>query len=151
MGASFSDDDEVMSDINIVPFVDIILVVLIIFMLTAAHIETAEAIQVDLPGATTGEETSSISLGLTLTAEGRLLLDGEDTTPEALTAALHDAQAEASEVVTLIAADELVAHGRVVWLIDLVRSAGIDRFAINIDQAAMIPPDPATLDKGVAP
>ena len=43
----------------------------------------------------------------------------------------------------LIAADKDVAHGRVVWLIDLVKSEGVAKFALNIDKADMVPPDPA--------
>ena len=55
-----------------------------------------------------------------------------------------------NEVVTLIAADEMVAHGRVVWLMDLVKSEGVSSFAINIDPATALPPDPARQGRGKA-
>lgn len=144
MGASFGGDDEVISDINITPFVDIILVVLIIFMVTATTI-VQRSIPVSLPDAATGEATDTTSLGLTLTEAGGLYLDGESITAPALTAALKAAKAE-GEVVCLISADKTVPHGRVVWLVDLIRAAGIGKFAIEINEATKIPPDPSTLD-----
>ena len=148
MGANFSGDDDLIADINITPFVDIILVVLIIFMVTASTIVNT-SIKVNLPDAATGEATESTSLGLTLLTDGQLLLDGEEVTTAELQSALRDAQSESDEVVCLISADEMVAHGRVVWLIDLVKSEGIAKFAINIDKASALPPDPAAVQKSV--
>ena len=150
MGAKFGSEDDVISDINITPFVDIILVVLIIFMVTATTI-VQSSIKVNLPDAATGEATESTSLGLTLLGNGGLLLDGEAITPEALGRALERARAENNDVVCLIAADKTVEHGRVIWLMDLVKSKGIARFALNINKADMVPPDPATLTEGSVP
>ena len=145
MGSSFGADDDVISDINITPFVDIILVVLIIFMVTATKI-VQSSIKVNLPDAATGEATKSTSLGLTLTEGGDLLLDGESIGQAALQKTLREAKANNADVVCLIAADRNVSHGRVVWLIDLVKSEGIAKFALNIDKANAIGPDPATVD-----
>ncbi|TNE92249.1 MAG: biopolymer transporter ExbD [Deltaproteobacteria bacterium] len=150
MGAKFGGDDDVIADINITPFVDIILVVLIIFMVTATTI-VQTSIKVNLPDASTGEATESTSLGLTLLGDGGLLLDGERVTPEELGRALEKAKAENDEVICLIAADKLVAHGRVIWLMDLVKSKGIAKFALNINKAEMVPPDPASIGEGSAP
>jgi len=149
MGASFGDDDDVIADINITPFVDIILVVLIIFMVAAPQLEDNSSIKVSLPDAATGEATESISLGITLTAEGGLALDGETTTPAALTQALRKAKSE-GDVTALIAADKAVAHGRLIWLLDTLRSEGIVKYAIQIDKATAVPPDPATTGQGTA-
>src|SRR5688572_3529235 len=104
MGSKFGgNDDDVIADINITPFVDIILVVLIIFMVTATTI-VKSSIKVQLPEAATGEATESTSLGLTLTNEGGLLLDGEPVSTEQLQAAIREAKQENPEVVCLIAA-----------------------------------------------
>lgn len=153
MGASFGSDDDVIADINITPFVDIILVVLIIFMVTATTI-AKDSIKVNLPDAASGEESKSISLGLTLLADGSLLLDGSVVSEAALRAALQTAMADAGtpeDVVCLISAEKSVSHGRVVWLIDLVKSEGIAKFAININKVDAIGPDPATLGAGTVP
>ena len=147
MGAKFGGDDDVIADINITPFVDIILVVLIIFMVTATTI-VKSSIKVTLPDAATGEATETTSLGLTLTSGGGLLLDGEPVTVPALEARLDEAKANEEDVVCLISADKMVAHGRVVWLIDLIRSHGIAKFAINIDEATKVSPDPASVGEG---
>lgn len=149
MGSKISGDDDVIADINITPFVDIILVVLIIFMVTATTI-VKSSIKVTLPDAATGEATESTSLGLTLTKDGGLMLDGETIDADRLRAAIRAARSESGdEVVCLIAADKEVAHGRVVWLIDLVKAEGVAKFALNIDKADVIGPDPAAAGEGV--
>jgi biopolymer transport protein ExbD len=147
MGSKFGNDDDVIADINITPFVDIILVVLIIFMVTATTI-VKESIKVTLPDAASGEETKSTSLGLTLLANGDLLLDGEKITASALKTRLKEAKKSEEDVVCLIAAEKNVAHGRVVWLIDLIKTEGIAKFAININKVDAIGPDPATVGEG---
>lgn len=148
MGASFGGDDDVIADINITPFVDIILVVLIIFMVTATTI-AKESIKVDLPDAASGEESKSLSLGVTLLAAGGLLLDGTPIDEDGLRAALQKAKTETDgDVVCLISAEKDVAHGRVVWVMDVVRSEGVGKFAINIDKVDAIGPDPADVGEG---
>lgn len=126
------DQDDIITDINITPFVDIILVVLIIFMVTATYI-VRQSIKVNLPDAATGEHTETTSLGLTLDAAGGLFLDGEPITPDALRAFIRAEKAKGEDLVCLIAADRDVRHGEVVALIDLVKQEGVAKFAINID------------------
>ena len=134
-------DDDAITDINITPFVDIILVVLIIFMVTTTYI-VKQSIKVTLPDAATGEATESTSLGLSLATDGTLYLDGEPITEDALRARIREERAKKSDVVCLIAADRDVRHGEVVGLIDLVKQEGVVKFAINIDPEAM-PPEAA--------
>jgi biopolymer transport protein ExbD len=148
MGAKFGGDDDLIADINITPFVDIILVVLIIFMVTATTIANS-SIKVNLPDAATGEATENVSLGLTLKSSGELLLDGKAVSQAELKAAIKNAKAQSKDVVCLIAADREVSHGRVVWLIDLVKAEGVARFALNIERAATVGADPATLGEGL--
>ena len=142
MGSRIGDDDEVMAEINITPFVDIILVILIIFMVTTSAINQ-QGIEVKLPEAANASTTDSVSLGLTLTKDGLLLLDGTRVDEAGLRAGLRAAKETSDDVVTLIAADKEVEHGRVVWLIDVVKSEGIGNFAINISKQDAVPPDPA--------
>lgn len=139
MGAKLGGEDEdAIVDINITPFVDIILVVLIIFMVTATYINE-KSIKVDLPDAATGDGTESTSLAITLDAQSTLYLNGEKITESALRTAIQSAKAELSEdgkpkdVVCLIGADHSISHGEVVHIIDLVKQEGIAKFAINIE------------------
>lgn len=131
------DDDDAIVDINITPFVDIILVVLIIFMVTATYI-VKQSIKINLPEAATGESTDDSSLGITIDAERNLLLNGEPITEAGLRTFIRDEKArlakeDGGDLVCLIAADHAVSHGEVVRLIDLVKQEGVARFAINID------------------
>ncbi|MBM4365961.1 MAG: biopolymer transporter ExbD [Deltaproteobacteria bacterium] len=131
-GARLGDDDAGMTEINILPLVDVVLVVLIIFMVTTSYI-VSPSIKVTLPDAATGEATAPSSLGITVTAQGALLLDGEPVTEPELRAAVRAAKAENGDVVCLIAGDKDARHGAVTHVIDLVKQEGVAKFAINIE------------------
>ena len=132
MGAKLGGDDESpIVDINVTPLVDIVLVLLIIFMVTATYIVNP-SIKVNLPEAATGEPTESSSLGLHMSVTGELSLNGEELGEADLRTALRSAVKENPEEVCLIAADKDVSHGDVVGLMDLIRQEGVARFAINI-------------------
>jgi biopolymer transport protein TolR len=140
MGAKFGGgDDAPIVDINVTPLVDIVLVLLIIFMVTATYI-VKPSIKVNLPEAATGEPTEGSSLGLHLDKNGALSLNGEDIEEPPLRKAIRAAVAENKEVVCLIAADKDVPHGEVVGLMDLIRQEGVARFAINISPKELPPP-----------
>ena len=131
-------DDDPMVEINIVPFVDIVLVVMIIFMVTARLI-TAPSIKVNLPDAATGDAQEPTSLGITVGPAGELLLDGDAITKDALRAAVATAYAKDPDVVCLIAGDENARHGDVTQVIDLVKQVGVTKFAINVDAVPAAP------------
>jgi biopolymer transport protein TolR len=125
--------------INVTPLVDIILVLLIIFMLTA-HLIARQALEVALPRATQGEPAKPTTLAVTLTRDGRLFLNGAPIAAAALGDAVRAAVAKDPATQVLVAGDKEVAHGRVVWVLDLVKSLGVTSFAIQIDPAAMVAP-----------
>ena len=130
-------DEEAIVDINITPFVDIILVVLIIFMVTTTYI-VRQSINVNLPDAATGEATKSTSLGITIDQEGQLFLDGEPLSEGELRRHVRAAKKAADtnqgeDVVVLVSADHAISHGQVVGVIDLVRQEGVSKFAIDIN------------------
>jgi biopolymer transport protein ExbD len=127
-----NDDDEVISAINITPLVDVTLVLLIIFMVTASYI-VANSIPVDLPEAATGEEVAS-TVVVSIDQEGQLMLDGRAMSDERLLAVLRSAKSSNSEFRAIISADRRIRHARFVAAVDLVRQAGISRFAIDIQQ-----------------
>jgi biopolymer transport protein ExbD len=86
-GGAQNDSDEMITAINVTPLVDIILVLLIIFMLTA-NIIMSPAIEVELPQAATGEGTEPTTLALTLKKTGELYLNGQVTDEARLSAYL---------------------------------------------------------------
>ncbi len=135
MAASSSGGDEdIITGINVTPLVDIILVLLIIFMLTA-NLISKPSIKVELPESSQHEAAEPTTVALTLTTAGELYLNGVPTEEAALRTYLEKAGKDDPKTQAIIAADKDVSHGKVVWLISLVREAGVYKFAINIDPA----------------
>lgn len=124
--------DEMIAGINVTPLVDITLVLLIIFMVTATYV-VKESIEVDLPRAASGGETVGPTLAFALDREGTLYLDGAPATPQSARDAVRAALGKSAEARALISADRAVSHGRVVEIIDLVKREGLTRFAIDIE------------------
>ena len=118
--------------INITPLVDITLVLLIIFMVTATFIVTP-SIKVDLPKAATGDNTPSSPLALVLDKSGTLYLNGKPTDEEAVKAFIRSQLASNKQVQAVISADKSVSHGAVIHLIDIVKTEGVTKFAINVE------------------
>lgn len=132
-GSSGSDDDDIIIGINVTPLVDIVLVLLIVFMVTATYIVRA-SIEVDLPRAAHGGETTGALLSVVITRDGDIFLDGVKRTEAELVERSREAAAANPEARAIIAADKGALHGAVVRVIDVVKGAGISRFAINIEK-----------------
>ena len=130
------DDDDIISDINVTPLVDIALVLLIIFIATSAIIVRA-AINVDLPRSATAEEILPEYVSILLGDDGTLFLDGVETTELALKQQLRMEVARNPEVRALIAAGQSMDYGEVMKLIDLVRLAGVAGFSLNVQPVPM--------------
>lgn len=128
-----SDNEEPISEINIVPFVDIILVVLIIFMITTPFI-VKPSFNINLPKAASGDDTTPSQLNLTLTSKGELLLNGKPTSEAEISSFAKTTVTNRPDTQAIISADKEVPHGSVVGIIDLIKSAGITKFAITIDR-----------------
>jgi biopolymer transport protein TolR len=124
--------DEDITGINVTPLVDIMLVLLIIFMVTANQI-IQPAIEVDLPRAAAGGAAVDPTLSVALSADGGLFLNGEPATEAEIGARCAALSRESPGAQAIIAADRRVSHGRVVELIDVVRTHGITKFALNIE------------------
>jgi biopolymer transport protein ExbD len=137
--ASASRRRGIIAEINVTPLVDIMLVLLIIFMLTA-NLIAKQAIEVDLPRASQSTTLNPTTLAITLTRDGILYLNGQPTTPTGLREAVQAAVAKDPKTQAIIAGDKAVSHGRVVWVLDVVKSLGVGSFAIQIDPTALTPP-----------
>ena len=128
-------DDGPIASINIIPFVDIVLVLLVIFIVTSAAIVRA-SLKVDLPRAAAGGAKVASTLNLVLDRGGTLALDGHPTTPAAVRAELQAAVRRDPAAQAVIAADRTVPYGKVMEVIDLVKGAGIAGFALDVERAA---------------
>jgi biopolymer transport protein ExbD len=129
----------IIAEINVTPLVDIMLVLLIIFMLTA-NLIAKQAIEVELPRASQSTALNPTTLAITLTREGALYLNGKPATAGELQASVREAVAKDPKTQAIIAGDRSVSHGRVVWVLDVVKSLGVASFAIQIDPTALTAP-----------
>ncbi len=130
---SQNDADDEISGINITPLVDIMLVLLIIFMVTANFVNH-KSINIELPRAATGEDSKKTkSLGFTIDKESRIYIDGTRIESKDLSVKIKEYVASNSNVSALIAADKATPHGAVVKVIDALRLAGVINFSLNID------------------
>lgn len=125
-----------LSEINVTPMVDVMLVLLIIFMVTANFI-VRETVEVDLPrAANTQDKTVQGPVMLTMDKDAKIFFDGVEVANDALLAKMKDAVAKDKEVRAIISADQSLNYGKVMALIDLVKEAGIAKFALNIQKEA---------------
>ena len=126
------------SEINMVPFIDVMLVLLIIFMVTAPLISVGT---VDLPtvgAARQRQEPHVIELVVAADASLRARLDGVDQGPHALAqvpARVKELQRGKDDVPVLISADKSVRYEKVVEVMDAAQKAGVKRLALMTKSA----------------
>ena len=134
-GANFGGGDDEMQTIvgiNVTPLVDITLVLLIIFMVTASYI-VSPAIKVDLPKAASGSEQTKTTLSITISKDNAVYLNGERSSDGRIVDYIHGELPKNPDLQAIIAADKVVSHGDVIHVIDLVKRSGVHRFALNVD------------------
>jgi biopolymer transport protein ExbD len=130
-------EGQVFAEINITPLTDIFLVLLIIFMVTSSVIVQSgvsgqSGVKVNLPKgsksdmSTQGQQT----LAVAILADGRTVIAGKVVDNDELKLRFTEAKAHSAETTVVIQADSGVAHGKVVELMELARSAGLERMAI---------------------
>jgi biopolymer transport protein ExbD len=142
MAGGQQDSDDEITGINVTPLVDIVLVLLIIFMVTANFI-VRETVEVDLPtAAKSDDKTVQGPVMITMDKDARLFFDGAETTQEEMLAKMRGAVANDKDVRAIISADQSLNYGKVMGLIDLVKEAGIAKFALNIQKEAKAQPSP---------
>ncbi len=125
------DSDEAITQINVVPLVDIMLVLLIIFMLTASFISTP-SVPVKVPKALTANPTAPASQALVLNLKGEIFYQNKKTDKPALAQALREAAALNPNLRLVLSADAQVTHGKVVEILDLARQAGVTQIALGV-------------------
>jgi biopolymer transport protein ExbD len=133
MAASAKKKGEVISAINVTPFVDIVLVLLIILMVTSTHIVKA-SLKVELPKAASGGEAIESTLNIVVTKQSEILLDGNPIDEPQLIATVRSQKEKNPQLQAVISADKGVPYGAVVNVIDLVKLNGVKTFALNIER-----------------
>jgi biopolymer transport protein TolR len=117
-----------LSEINIVPLVDVVLVLLLIFMLTAPMMY--QGIDVNLPRAAAKPTAVEERMVLTVTRDQAIYLNERRLTPTGVEQALRDAFKNRTDKTLYLKADAGLAYGAVVETMDRVRRAGIERLGM---------------------
>lgn len=130
MRARRREADEPFAEINIVPFTDVILVLLIIFMITANFIATGQGLNIELPTAASALPETHGQAVVFITGAGEVYLNSERLEPAALRPRLVSAAEQDPEMVVVISADRKVPYERVVDVLDAVRLAGVSYLAL---------------------
>jgi len=133
MAAKSQSDDESISDINIVPLVDIILVVLIIFMVTAPAM-MKPVMPVTLPEAGSGEQGEATLLQVAINADGQISFNNIEVDEASARQMATQEFERNSEVQAVIAADKDTPHGQVIRVMDWIKSSGVKRIAVTTDK-----------------
>jgi len=137
MASVSKDDDEAITGINVTPLVDVTLVLLIIFMVTAKLI-AGHGIPLDLPKSATAGTTQTM-LTLSIDAHGQVLANGQPVDDQALRAQARAALRQNPELRTVIAASADASHGSVMHVVDTVRDVGAVKIAFAADKAVANP------------
>ena len=134
MAGSFgsSDGDDLIFGINVTPLVDVILVLLIIFMITAPVLYQS-VLKVDLPKARTGEKSEANPFSFTINKEGNVSWGKDPMNWSSLELKLKSYGNQLTDKTALISADEKTPHGSVIRLIDVLRNSGLTHFALNVE------------------
>ena len=118
-----------MSEMNVTPFVDVMLVLLIVFMVTAPLL--AVGVPVDLPQTKAkplGEERQPLSVSIN--AEGKIFLQDEEVAPGRLVEQLRAIADVSKDTRIYVRGDQAIPYGRVIELMGTINAAGFNRVAL---------------------
>ncbi len=122
-------DEQEFSEINITPFTDVILVLLIIFMITSPFLISG-AFQVKLPKAAAAEAQVNKGVEVYLTEKNEIVIEGKVIAPEDLIANVKAAFVTHQTSDVIVKADKSVVHGNFIHLLDLLKTSGTQKILI---------------------
>lgn len=114
---------KLITGVNITPFTDVVLVLLIVFMIAAPGLVTS-SLNIQLPDAGSTGHADSKATTIALDREGRVYLEGEPVKIEDLEGLIRGKLEKDPDRQFLLNADRKIEHGQVIRLLDLVRSSG---------------------------
>jgi len=125
------------AELGLAPLLDVVLLLLIFFLVTTSF--ATSRIPLELPGAESAEAPRHSKLVVVLTTDGGLFLDEVAITPALLDGRLAEASHAEPGLDLELRADRAVSHGRVVEILDLARSHGIEAVGIAVAGGAVTP------------
>lgn len=138
---SSGDDDGVMSDINVTPLVDVVLVLLIVFMVTMPALVAVAPIKVTLPESTSATSETAppplvVSLQLQPDGKTAIFVNEQPSSEENLRTTIREMKVPPTEQRVTLAADKSIPYGSVVQVMDILHSLGLSKIALNTKHAA---------------
>jgi biopolymer transport protein TolR len=127
-----------LSEINVTPLVDVMLVLLIIFMITAPAL--LQELTVSLPKSTVGQAEVAEGVVITLTQDGMVEIDREKVPYADLRPRLAAALALKGDRPIFLRADEQIPYGKVVAAVGQIKEAGVDRVGLVVEIVSSAPP-----------
>lgn len=124
------DDDDVIAEINVTPFVDVMLVLLIVFMVTAPMLTSG--VSVDLPDtqAAAISQSDDVPVEVTLARDGKMYVGESEVTQDKLLAVLDQATKAKKDSKIYIRADQVLDYGTVMEILGTVNKAGYTKVAL---------------------
>jgi biopolymer transport protein ExbD len=133
--SSYSDDEGAMSDINVTPLVDVVLVLLIVFMVTVPAIVGSARVKVDLPetaAVAPDSEVLPFIFSLRVGANGEpVLYLNENPIDEAGVRKLFESFTPSDEQPVSLSADKGIQYGQVMKVVDLLESLGLKKLSLD--------------------
>lgn len=117
--------------INIVPMIDVIFAILTFFIMSTLYLARSQGLPVNLPGANTAESQSQNPAVVTIDAIGNLAFNRQSMTLDVLEAQVRALVLSGQQPLVVIDADKAVTHGKVVEVMDRLRSIDGVRLAIG--------------------
>ncbi|HVJ91826.1 MAG TPA: biopolymer transporter ExbD [Labilithrix sp.] len=131
-GASQKGDGALMTEINVTPLVDVVLVLLVLMMVTATAL-AQKTIHVDLPKARSGEtDPAKKPLSVSVDESGALYVDEDRLDEGGVRARAREALSRDPQVSAIVAADGRARHEAVVHALELLRSEHVTKIAIVV-------------------
>ena len=122
-----------MSDINVVPLVDVVLVLLVVFMITAPMLY--QGIDIDLPRSETNTIKSTDRVVLTV-RQDRIVMVNDDRVPlNKLEGVLGQLKAQSPNTTVYLRGDKKVAYGTVIEVMDIIKRVGIEKLGMVTEPA----------------
>ena len=126
-----SDDDEGINDINVTPFVDVVLVLLVIFMVTAPMM-IKEGLKVELPKTSSSDKMKPTTLSIVVTKTGQILVNGTLSTVDQLKNEIPELLKKDTNLQAIIGADTDATHGSVVKVMNVLKVSGVNNLAFQV-------------------
>jgi biopolymer transport protein ExbD len=133
MSANYIDDDGTVTGINVTPMVDIMLVLLIVFMVTANFV-SEQGLKINVPKTQDTETSTTVSLSVAVNDKGELLFKSAKTTADNLKAALTREVGVNPNTRVTLAADSKLSYQQVVNVLDIIKQAGVAHVALTTEK-----------------